>query len=283
MAWYKRYLSRFYRKYRKYRKYYKRSANSRFKSKIRKSVQQRDMFRVIVASKPIYSTLNFVAKSDASAGYLTPIIYFTPMQNLFGYTILNPSQTVARLGSFSNFAKLFDQVKINAVRLKISVTSVPAPSTNAAISIKQCLDKNGINTGFAAKLIAQLNSSTIAPIETATTEMESYSSFYSRIVNQNDLYSIYKTFIPSGIQQKGFWYGCSYKPEYATQNNVVIPDLTTPWKPIFMIQFDTPSLAANGGNTIGFNYQWEYDVTFKGQRQWTDVAPNTLSLQQAVE
>ena len=126
---------------------------------------------------------------------------------------------------------------------------------------------------MAALLIDQQGTNNINKILTATAEMESYSSFYSRMVNQNDLYSIYKTFIPSGLQQKGFWYGCSYKPSFATKAGRLTPDLTTPWKPVFLVQFDTPSLVNNGGNLLGFTYQWEFDVTFKGQRQWTDVAP----------
>lgn len=275
MAYYRRYYRRrgMYRR----RRYYRRSANARFKSKIRKSVQQRDMFRVIVSSKPLYESIDFVQKSVATNGFVTPILTFDPLSVLFGYKVTGGSD-YSRLGSFSNFAKLFDQVKINAVRLKLSVTSIPAPSTNAAITIKQCLDKNGINADFANKIVQQMTSQTIANIESAQTEMESYSSFYTRLVNQTDLYSIYKTFIPSGIQQKGFWYGCSYKPEYPNVNARYTPDITTPWKPVLLIQFDTPSLVENGGKTIGYNYQWEFDLTFKGQRQWTDVAPATANL-----
>lgn len=273
MAYYRR-----YRRYRRYgrRKYYRRSANGRFKAKIRKSVQQRDMFRVIVASKPSFESMIFVAKTDSTAGYVTPILIFEPLTTLFGYKITDGSD-FPRLGSFSNFAKLFDQVKINAVRLKLSVTSIPAPSTNAAITIKQCLDKNGVNSDFATKLVTQIGSSTINEIESAQAEMESYSSFYSRLVNQTDLYSIYKTFIPSGLQQKGFWYGCSYHPEFVNAASRLTSDITTPWKPVFLIQFDTPSLVENGGRTIGFNYQWEFDLTFKGQRQWTEAVNSAAS------
>lgn len=273
MAYYRRYYKRRPRYYSRRPRYYRRTANGRFKAKIRKSVQQRDMFRVIVSSKPVYVTSKFIAKSAPNSGYLTEIHIFTPLTTLFGYNKTNSMNNKERLGSFANFSRLFDQVKINAVRLKISVTSVPQPSTNAAIQIKQCLDRNGVNEHMAELLVDQMGSEEIQDIEAATAEMESYSSFYSRMVNQNDLYSIYKTFIPSGLQQKGFWYGCSYKPVYDTEEKRLTPDLTTPWKPVFLVQFDTPSLAANGGTTLGFTYQWEYDLTFKGQRQWTDVAP----------
>lgn len=279
MAYYRRYRRRYGRYGR--RRYYRRSANGRFKAKIRKSVQQRDMFRVIVSSKPSFESMNFVAKSDSTAGYVTPILIYEPLTTLFGYKITSGND-YARLGSFSNFAKLFDQVKINAVRLKLSVTSIPAPSTNAAITVKQCLDKNGVNSDFASKLVTQIGSSTIGEIESAQAEMESYSSFYSRLVNQTDLYSIYKTFIPSGLQQKGFWYGCSYHPEFANGAARLTSDITTPWKPVFLIQFDTPSLVENGGRTIGFNYQWEFDLTFKGQRQWTE-AVSSAAMSSATE
>lgn len=279
MAYYRRYRRRYGRYGR--RRYYRRSANGRFKAKIRKSVQQRDMFRVIVSSKPSFESMNFVAKSDSTAGYVTPILIYEPLTTLFGYKITSGND-YTRLGSFSNFAKLFDQVKINAVRLKLSVTSIPAPSTNAAITVKQCLDKNGVNSDFASKLVTQIGSSTIGEIESAQAEMESYSSFYSRLVNQTDLYSIYKTFIPSGLQQKGFWYGCSYHPEYPNGAARLTSDITTPWKPVFLIQFDTPSLVENGGRTIGFNYQWEFDLTFKGQRQWTE-AVSSAAMSSATE
>ena len=279
MAYYRRYRRRYGRYGR--RRYYRRSANGRFKAKIRKSVQQRDMFRVIVSSKPSFESMNFVAKSDSTAGYVTPILIYEPLTTLFGYKITEGND-YARLGSFSNFAKLFDQVKINAVRLKLSVTSIPAPSTNAAITVKQCLDKNGVNSDFASKLVTQIGSSTIGEIESAQAEMESYSSFYSRLVNQTDLYSIYKTFIPSGLQQKGFWYGCSYHPEFPNGAARLTSDITTPWKPVFLIQFDTPSLVENGGRTIGFNYQWEFDLTFKGQRQWTE-AVSSAAISSATE
>ena len=253
-----------YRRYRPRRRYYRRRI-SRFRRRIAKAVRQKDCMRVIVNSKPKTVTLNFVSGGQSYDGWMTPIQILNPLVNLVGSS--DDTNKIAKLTSFSKFADLFDQFKINAIRAKISLLSQPTSLGSNAIQVRTCLDHNGVAGTFADQLLKDLTSA--ENLGKASNSMESYSSFYTRLMNQGDLYSLYKSFYPTGLQERAFWYGCSWQPKW-TAKECLTPDIDYPFKPIYLFQFATNGLASGGTFSCIYTIQWEYDITFKGQRNITE-------------
>lgn len=263
------YRRRYRRYYRRRRPYYRRRVN-RFRRKISRALKQRDCSRVIVSSKPETITETFIDMKDSS--FMTRITPLAPLSRLLGskntsIKLFNSKKLV----SFSKFADLFDQFKINAVRAKISLISQPTSTGANAIQVRTCLDHNGVSPEFSSALITQYNTPDNTNIKSANSLFESYSSFYTRLMNQGDLYSIYKSFYPTGLQERAFWYRCSFQPNW-DDAAILSPDIDYPFKPIYCFQFVTNGLTTNQTYNCIYTIQWEYDITFKGQRNITTDA-----------
>lgn len=219
---------------------------------------------MIVSSRPETITLNFVQMANGS--WMTKIVPLLPLTRLLGTSVEKQSfGSKAKLLSFSKFADLFDQFKINACRAKLSLISQPTTLGSNAVQVRTCLDHNGVSSNFASAIITQNSTVSKENIQAANNLFESYSSFYTRLMNQGDLYSIYKSFYPTGIQERGFWYGCSFQPAW-TDSQILTPDIDYPFKPVYCFQFCTNGLASGQTYSVIYTLQWEYDITFKGQR-----------------
>ena len=261
---------RYYNSYypRRYSRYRRPTKTSSFTRKIYKSINQKDTCRIILNSKPEQMRIKFWQNDQQThLGMYTKVLTFNPLVELFGgkYNTPNTPVTLPSLPSFDRFRVLFDQVKINAIRLKIQIVAQPISTTNAAIIIRNALDRNGLNKQFSDKLTDQ---TTFEKISSVSSDLESYSSFNSKIVNINDLYSLYRSFYPYGVQQRGVWYGCSQTFEFPDNGSVNQADFQFPFKPILMLQFYTnmSAIPTNGDLHEIINVSYEYDLTFRGQR-----------------
>lgn len=269
MAYRRRYRRSYYRPR---RRYYRRRLN-RFRRKISRALRQKDCSRVIVSSKPETVTHNFVSLENGT--WMTTIVPLTPLNALLGSSVKGIKlASNNKLYSFDNFSKLFDQFKINACRAKISLISQPTSIGTNAIQIRTCLDHNGVNDKFAEALINVNTTPDKTNILIANKYFESYSSFYTKLMNQGDLYSIYKSFYPTGLQERGFWYGCSFQPKW-TDTEILMPDIDYPFKPVYCFQFVTNGLTTNQTYSCTYTLQWEFDITFKGQRNLVEDISST--------
>lgn len=253
---------------RRYYRYRRPTRSSSFTRKIYRSINQRDTCRIILTSKPEQMRIKFWQDDQqANLGMFTSVITFNPLVDLFGGKYVSNGQSVdiPAIPSFDRFRVLFDQVKINAIRLKIQIVAQPVSTSNAAIIIRNALDRNGLAKPFSDKLTDQ---TTFAKVYECSSDLESYSSFTSNIVNINDLYSLYRSFYPYGLQQRGIWYGCSQKFNYPDKGSINAAEFQFPFKPILMLQFYTnmSAIPTNGDLHEIINVSYEYDVTFRGQR-----------------
>lgn len=252
MAYYKR------RYYRRKRGYYgsRRYRKSNFARKKARQLRQTDKNRIIVSSQPMFIPANFSKDFNPTGvtGKFTPIQFFNPFYHLLGYTVTDGhGASIPKLKTFDNFCKMFDEFKINAMRVKIQMVSLPPNSNNTACIVRSAIDKNGLSPEF----IAQTDKLQLLTFQ-------SYSSFNSKIINNSELYSLYRTFYPIGPFQRGRYLGCS---QSYSGEGLKINERNENWTymPICMVQFyssDTQDVVQQ----VTYNVTYDFDITFKGQR-----------------
>lgn len=254
-----------------YRRRPTRKYRSRFTRKLARSLTQKDTCRLIISMKPLTKSLEFVTLESGQAylGACTKVITINPMYTLMGYAWgTGTNDHVDGLSGFRNFTNLFDQLKINAIRVKIQIVSQPMSAGSNAIIVRSAIDRNGISTELNDK-INTANSATGDALKTAILQensiFETYSSFNTKVINVTDLYSLYRTFYPVG-KERGTWYGSSFKYTPSSRTTTDLSEFMYPFKPIIMLQFATNAVASATGTTEVFNISIDYDITFKGQR-----------------
>ena len=265
MARYRRYYG--YR--RGMRRYYRR--RSAFSRKIRRSLNQTDTSRIIVSSKPTIETLNYVNMASVSGltGWYTVLKAFNPLYNLFGMVNENGTVVIPELPAFGRFRDLFDQVKVNAIKIKVQIISQPLPTANSAGIVRTAIDRNGLSPEYATNILAQ-NTQTPATLVPALNTFESYSSFFTKIINISDLYATGKIFKPSYKDKQ--WLGCSFQfkgTAQGYQSEALLSDPLFPFKPIFMMQLYLSNIDPQVQSTMQYSVQYDFDLTFKGQRNIT--------------
>lgn len=252
-----------------YRKRATRKYRSRFTRKLARSLTQKDTCRLIITMKPNTQNLKFVnlsgATGNAGLGYCTKAIVINPMYTLVGYKY--GSSTVNGLAGFQKFRELFDQFKINAIRVKVQIVAQPLGTSSSAIVVRSAIDRNGIAAEFNTLLQNQADTGDTAKdtIVAVNNVLETYSSFNTKIINVTDLYSLYRTFYPVG-KERGTWYGSSFAftPDSNTTTN--LSEFMYPFKPLIMLQFATNDIPGGSAGLETFNVSIDYDITFKGQR-----------------
>ena len=195
--------------------------------------------------------LSFI-QFDNDAGYYTNPVMFNPIVDLMGYVYptQNGNQSEPGIGSFEKFRVLFDQFKINAMRIKIQIVSQPTPQVNAAVVVRSAIDRNGVSPDLANKYNNTIEAMTSGDSATKKSTIaafnrifETYSSFNTKIININDLYSLYRTFYPVG-RERGQWYGASHQfKTNADKDDLNLADFMYPFKPQLMLQFFTNNLS----------------------------------------
>lgn len=266
-----------------YRRRATRKYRSRFTRKLARSLTQKDTCRLIITMKPTTQNLKFVnlsnATGNAGLGYCTKALVINPMYQLVGYKYPNGNTTtiVDGLAGFTKFRELFDQFKINAIRVKVQIVAQPLGTSSSAIVVRSAIDRNGIASEFNDLINAQTDdqSDSKDKIVAVNNVLETYSSFNTKIINVTDLYSLYRTFYPVG-KERGTWYGSSFKFTPGSQTTTDLSEFMYPFKPLIMLQFATNDVPAGSAGLETFNISIDYDITFKGQRNIsTNATPST--------
>lgn len=261
-----------------YRRRATRKYRSRFTRKLARSLTQKDTCRLIITQKPTTQSLKFVSLAstgNVGLGYCTKAILINPMYLLTGYEYPSGGSTVKvdGLPGFGKFRELFDQFKVNAIRVKVQIVAQPIGATSSAIVVRSAIDRNGIASEFNNLINAQDDTSG-ATINAVNEVLETYSSFNTKIINVTDLYSLYRTFYPVG-KERGTWYGSSFKFTPASENTTSLSEFMYPFKPLIMLQFAANNVDQQSAGMETFNISIDYDITFKGQRNITSAAPSS--------
>lgn len=267
-------MARRYSRYLRRRNRYGRRRRNPFKSKVYRQMRQLDTNRIIINAPTRlislslaqgYNPQDISSPTNAPIAVSTPVYIIDPIALLIGGKT-STGTTLAKDVSFNNFAVLFDQFKINAVRMKIVPYSLPQNSnalTNAATFYRTAVDLNGFDPSMNEAKGYQ--SPIHNPVEgnAFPNFIMTYSSYNQRQVNSTALYPIWQTFYPRG-QARNLWLGCSFSFDGNLDHN---PHLDFNFKPIFMIQIVTPNITTTGVPNASFGLDIDYDITFKGQRR----------------
>ena len=262
-------MARRYSRYLRRRSRYRRKRNP-FKSKVYRQMRQLDTNRIIVNAPT--RLINLTLKSEYNPSDLTnagtissPVYIIDPISMLIGGKT-STGTALAKDISFSNFSALFDQFKINAVRIKIVPYSLPQNSnslTNAATFYRTAIDLNGFDSSCNDKTGYESVIHTPTDGNGFPNFIMTYSSYNQRQVNSTALYPMWQTFYPRG-QARNMWLGCSYTFDGNLDHN---PHLDFNFKPLYMIQIITPTISTSTNQNASFGLDIDYDITFKGQRR----------------
>lgn len=157
---------------------------------------------------------------------------------------------------FSNYAPMYDQMKIDKIRMKLTgnangsaVTALLSPAVVLAF------DRNGLSPGQQA----------------TTQAISTYSSAQLKQWSVGNAFSMYQTIYPSTIMEKGQYIPTDTlrDPTQDTSADnpcVNLASSTLPFKPISLLGVDWGSEAPSQ-QTFAFTVEYEYTVTFRGMRK----------------
>lgn len=196
---------------------------------------------------------------DAATVTINRIGTFTvnvPINSASGSTSYSLWNELRNSEFYSNYAPMYDQVKMDKVRLKITgFRAGSAQTDNISPSVVLAFDRNGLD-----------------PTQTVTANLIStYSSAQLKQWSNGNSFTMYQTIYPSTIMEKG-----QYIPTGSLADPTTVPassnpcspvtDPTLPFKPITLIGVDLGAAAA-AAQTFAFNVEFEYTVTFRGMRK----------------
>nr|WDW25909.1 MAG: putative capsid protein [Canine stool-associated circular virus] len=229
---------------------YSRSRSSRRRAlgNARSARAQRDNATVVInriASFPITVT-------GSSSGSGSTTVYS-------GSTTINHWNQLRLSQYFPNYSPMYDQVKIDKIRVKITGSQAgSAVTSNISPAIIAAFDRNGLD-------VAQ--NLTSAAIST-------YSSAQLKQWSTGNSFVMYQTIYPSSIMEKG-----QYIPTNSLQDPTSVTattnpcvnqsDPTLPFKPITLLAVDMGGVTAAADQVFSFTVELEYTVTFRGMRKPT--------------
>ena len=157
---------------------------------------------------------------------------------------------------YNNYAPMYDQMKIDKVRLKITGNQSGSVTANLAPAVVLAFDRNGLNEGQQVSVSA----------------ISTYSSAQLKQWSTGNAFAMYQTIYPSTIMEKGQYIPTASleSPSDNTESSnpcVNTSDSTLPFKPITLIGVDLGLAATGGAQTFAFTVEYEFTVTFRGMRK----------------
>lgn len=159
---------------------------------------------------------------------------------------------------FDNYAPMYDQMKINKIRMKVTGNqSGTAQTANLSPAVVLAFDRNGLSPNQT------VNTGTIS----------TYSSAQLKQWSTGNAFVMYQTIYPSTIMEKGQYVPTdslldpeTTEGQVSTNPSYNLADPTLPFKPISMLGVDLGITAASD-QTFAFTVEYEYTVTFRGMRK----------------
>ena len=157
---------------------------------------------------------------------------------------------------------MYDQVKLNAIKVKITLLSADSSiySSNANPVLVSAWDRNGV-----------IRSNT--PYEEPFKFVSSYGSAITRPLTVGANFGMTRYLYASTMAEKS---------QYVPTSKIVTlangygesPDNTfqIPFKPSLLLGIYS-SVASNTEQTLSFNVEWQFDVTFRGTRNDPNATP----------
>lgn len=173
-----------------------------------------------------------------------------------GGTYFSAWSALRNSGFFNNFAQMYDQIKMNGVKVKITLLSASSSiysATNNPV-FASAWDRNGLSGSGLTQP---------APSFTLTS---SYGSAMTRPLTQGANFGVIRYIYASTMSEKSqyiatadLYNGAGSSPDDSTNGE----DLQ--FKPILLMAIYSASTSTSQ-QELTFNVEWQFDVTFRGTR-----------------
>lgn len=167
-------------------------------------------------------------------------------------------------GFYSNFAEMYDQIKLNGVRVKITLLSASSSiysATNNPVFVS-AWDRNGISG----------NVSIAAP---SFTVVSSYGSAMTRPLTQGANFGVTRYIYASTMSEKSQYIATADMSNAAAEaDDEVTSAEQIPFKPILLLAIYSAGTTSSQ-QELKFNVEWQFDVTFRGTRNDPNAISNT--------
>lgn len=211
--------------------------------------QQRDAATVVISRIQSFSV-------EVSTANAQPPATGTVLNN--GAIAINHWDQLRQSEFFPNYAPMFDQVKINSIRIKITGSQAgSAMTSNISPAVVCAFDRNGLSVGQSVSSKA----------------ISTYSSAQLKQWSTGNAFSMYQYIVPSTIMEKGMYLGTEALVEPTGTNAVStnpcsnLSDPMLPFKPITLLAVDMGGVSATAPQTFAFTIEFEFNVTFRGMRK----------------
>lgn len=184
-----------------------------------------------------------------------------------GSTSFNAWQALKNSGFYNLFAQMYDQIKLNAVHVKITLLAGSGSiysATNNPVFVS-AWDRNGITMQSSGGLPSVLTFSNVS----------SYGSAVTRPLTVGANFGVSRSIYASTMAEKSQYVSTSSLP-------IAIEDEETfdagnymayPFKPCLLMALYTQGKASTSSEFV-FNVEWSFDVTFRGTRNDPNAIEN---------
>lgn len=256
MAYTRRSSARSYRRYGRRYSSYGRSYRNRSRGQFAAANGQRDCSRQVLKWSQVQTI------SAKQVGLPTPGSgsQSTSQQ---GFSAFNAWTALSNSGFYDLFAQMYDQIKLNAVKVKITLLSAAEnifSSTNNPVFVS-AWDRNGIVTA------------TTNPAEPFRF-VSSYGSAITRPMTVGANFGMERYIYASTMSEKSQYVATSIIDNLATNNSDDSQyGNPFPFKPVLLLAIYS-SASDSAQQTLNFNVEWQFDVTFRGTRNDTKASPS---------
>lgn len=206
-----------------------------------------------------------INQKDSATVVISRIASFPIVVSSNGSTLTNGAIAInhwnqLRLSEFfPNYAPMFDQMKINSIRVKITGSQAgSAMTSNISPAVVCAFDRNGLSVGQSVQSGA----------------ISTYSSAQLKQWSTGNAFVMYQWITPSTMMEKGQYLPTESLQDPTTNTDSTNPcnnlsDPTLPFKPITLLAVDMGGVSASAEQTFAFTIEFEFNVTFRGMRKPT--------------
>lgn len=254
MAYTRRSSFRSYGRYRRRYSSYGRSYRGRSRGQYAAANGQRDTSRVV---------LKWSQTQDIIANQKSETIGGSQIYSQQGMSSFNAWNALYNSGYYDNFAEMYDQIKLNAVKVKITLLSASSSiysATNNPVFV--CAwDRNGLSPN---SYISD------APFK----YVSSYGSAITKPLTVGANFGMQRYLYASTMSEKSQYVSVKMLSLIATGNDSS-NDITSPlpFKPVLLMGVYSAD-SSQTPSTLKFNVEWQFDVTFRGTRNFPNLDEN---------
>lgn len=237
---------RSYRRYRRRYSSYGRSYRGRSRGQFSAANGQRDTSRSVLK----WSHVQQIKTRSITVGEGDDVVVSTQ-----GLSYFNAWKALASSGFFQSLADMYDQVKLNAIKVKITLLSANQSiySNNANPVFVSAWDRNGLPS----------TSNREEPFKFVS----SYGSAVTKALTVGANFGMQRYLYASTMAEKS-----QYIPTSKFTQKNVAEDIYLSFNPALLLAIYS-DVTTNTEQTLSFNVEWQFDVTFRGTRNDPNASP----------